>query len=365
MQTRREFLARSISAPAAVSPLAGCSGTDMDDYEEAAARLRAARAEDSDVAALIRFATLAPNGHNTQPWRFAIADPGVAILPDLSRRTPIVDPDDHHLYVSLGCAAETLAIAAAAHGRRGTVAFDEAGDGRVVVELGRGPARAGALYGAIPARQSTRSDYDGRKVSAEDLKRLETAAASEGVSVALITDDARRAAFLDYVVAGNSAQMDDPAFVRELKDWLRFNPAEALRTGDGLFSACSGHPTMPTWIGRTLLGWFLDKDTENEKYAGQLRSSAGVAVFIGDAADRDHWVRVGRSFQRFALQATALGIRHAHVNQPVEVPSVRSEFAHWLGVGDRRPDLVVRFGYAPPLPMSMRRPVEAVIVAAD
>jgi len=26
---------------------------------------------------------------------------------------------------------------------------------------------------------------------------------------------------LDLVVVGNSAQMDDPTFVRELKDWLR------------------------------------------------------------------------------------------------------------------------------------------------
>jgi hypothetical protein len=28
-----------------------------------------------------------------------------------------VDPDDRHIYVSLGCAAENLAIAAAANGR--------------------------------------------------------------------------------------------------------------------------------------------------------------------------------------------------------------------------------------------------------
>jgi hypothetical protein len=95
-----------------------------------------------------------------------------------------------------------------------------------------------------------------------------------------------------------------------------------------------------------------------------MRSSAGVAVFVGDKADKDHWVRVGRSFQRFALQATALGIRHAMINQPVEVPGVRRDFAHWLGIGDARPDLVVRFGYASPMPMSTRRPARAIIVSA-
>lgn len=43
---------------------------------------------------------------------------------------------------------------------------------------------------------------------------------------------------------------------------------------------------------------------------------------------------MGRSFQRFALQATILGIRNAHINQPIEVPFVRPEFARWLGAAD-------------------------------
>jgi hypothetical protein len=38
-------------------------------------------------------------------------------------------------------------------------------------------------------------------------------------------------------------------------------------------------------------------------------------------------VAVGRCYERFALQATALGIRNAFVNQPLEVPSLRSPFA--------------------------------------
>jgi hypothetical protein len=72
-------------------------------------------------------------------------------------------------------------------------------------------------------------------------------------------------------------------------------------------------------------------------------------------------VEVGRCYQRFALAATALDIRNAFVNQPVEVPAVRAQFAAWLGLGAQRPDLVVRFGRGPSMPPSLRRPVEAVI----
>lgn len=73
-------------------------------------------------------------------------------------------------------------------------------------------------------------------------------------------------------------------------------------------------------------------------------------------------LQVGRSFERFALQATVLGVRHAHLNMPIEVPEVRRAFADWLGIPGRRPDLVIRFGRPLPMLMSMRRPVDAVIV---
>ena len=62
------------------------------------------------------------------------------------------------------------------------------------------------------------------------------------------------------------------------------------------------------------------------------------------------------------MQATALGLRNAFLNQPVEVGSIRPQFALALGLGDRRPDLVVRFGRGPAMPLSMRRPVQDVLI---
>lgn len=362
---RRSFLRMSTAAALLPIPaLSACTtDDDMSAYTLAASRPRAPLPASPDIGELVRFATLAANGHNTQPWRFVLHQSGVSILPDLSRRTPAVDPDDHHLIVSLGCAAENFLIAGAATGRPGTATFDAIGYGRVDIDLTNGAAKPGPLFDAIPARQSTRSEYDGHAVPMDHLKQLESAAAIEGVSIMLLPSATAREAVLDFVIEGNSTQIDDPAFVTELRDWVRFNPSEAIERGDGLFSAAGGNPTVPTWLGRLAFRRFFTKAGENDKYTKHLRSSAGVAVFVGDKEDRDHWVRVGRSFQRFALQATALGIRTAHINQPVEVPAIRSRFAKWLGIGGARPDLVVRFGYAPLLPMSMRRPVDQVIAA--
>jgi len=362
MQTKRQFIT-SGTALIATPALQGCSGSSISDVAKTAASLRVPIPMAPEYRDFIRFATLAPNGHNTQAWKFKIQANKISILPDMTRRTKVVDPDDHHIYVSLGCAEENLCLAAAANGRPCLTVFRDEGEGRIDIDLAKGPAVATDLYGAIPKRQSTRSVYDGRPVSTEHLRALEAAASIDGVSMTLITDAKQRSDVLDFVVEGNSAQMDDPAFVNELKRWIRFNPGHALKTRDGLYGPCSGSDTsVPAWIGRPMFGQFFEKDAENEKYVQHVKSSSGIAVFIGDRSDRDHWVRVGRSFQRFALKATALGIRHAHINQPIEVPSVRSAFANWLGIPGQRPDLVIRFGYAPPMPMSLRRTVDAVII---
>jgi hypothetical protein len=156
--------------------------------------------------------------------------------------------------------------------------------------------------------------------------------------------------------------MADPAFVRELTNWIRFNGAEAALRRDGLYSATTGNPNIPTWLGELAFGLMFRPTGENDKYARQIRSSAGIAIFVAQSADRAHWVEVGRCYERFALQATALGIRNAHVNQPVEVRAVRQQFAAAFGLNDQRPDLVVRFGRGPAMPYSLRRPVEAVLV---
>jgi len=298
----------------------------MEEYDASVAAMRATLSQHPEIPDFIRFATLAPNGHNTQPWRFRMGKGSIEILPDFSRRTPVVDPDDHHLFVGLGCAAENLALAAGARGRPGDLSFDPANDGSVVFAFGGGATVDPALFDAIPRRQSTRADYDGKQVSAADLQTLTEAAVVPGVDLILITDRPRIEQVRELVVAGNAAQMADAAFMQELKAWLRFSPSEAIETGDGLFSASSGNPALPTWLGPRMFDWFISVGSENDKYARQLRSSPGVAVFVAKQANPDHWVRAGRACQRFALQATALGLKHAFVNQPVEVANLRPEF---------------------------------------
>lgn len=332
----------------------------MVDYEGYATRLRAPLTLPPNIRGLVRYATLSANSRNTQPWRFHIGDGLIDIVPDNSRRTPAVDPNDHHLFVSLGCAAENLAIAAAATGWPGEVQTIPDGDGARYA-FASGSMSTSSLYAAITKRQSTRAEYDRRPIPVADLAFLEQATATPGVHLTLLTDRGGIDKVRDLVVAANGVQMADLAFIRELKLWIRFNPRSAMTWGDGLFSAASGNPVLPNALGRLAFERFFNARTENDKYARQIDSSAGVAVFVGDRADKMHWIKVGRACQRFALAAAHLGIKIAFINQPVEVAHFRPELASLVGDASRQPDIVLRFGYGPTLPFSPRRPVEAVL----
>lgn len=314
-----------------------------------------------DYMNLIRYATMAASSHNTQPWKFQLEPGRITILPDFSRRCPAVDPDNHHLYASLGCAAANLIEAASAAGLSSQIHYDEANFG-LIIDLETAPVSRSVLFDAIPKRQCSRTTYDGTKLSSQEFQQLEIAGSGDGVSLMFLTEEEKLKGLTEYVTRGNIAQISDTAWVNELKTWIRFNGSHAVSTGDGLYGKSMGNPDVPKWLGNFILKFTLSSKSQNNKDMTNILSSSGVAVFYSDSDDRAHWIEAGRCYQRFALQAEALNLRTAFINQPVEVSAHRSQFASWLGIGDRRPDLVVRFGRGPKMPPSLRRPVEDVII---
>jgi hypothetical protein len=363
MNRRLLILGANAMIVAASSRTAVGAQTAPKNYDEAVRQVWRPLDASAGAREIVRAGTLAANSHNTQPWRFTMAAKQIVVAPDLTRRCPAVDPDDHHLFASLGCAVENMVQAAPVLGFDAAAMFD-ASSNRAMIELIPTSAMRPSWAATTTQRQCTRGAYDGRAVSTDDLKGLAEAGTQEGVECLLVTELSRMEPILEYVVQGNTAQMRDAAFMAELTAWIRFNDGQAIEQLDGLSGRSSGNPSLPVWIARRLLPFVMTEKGENAKYAKRIRSSAGIAVFAAATNDKAGWFAAGRAYQRFALQATALGIRNAFINQPVEVSSLRPQIASFLGLGSRRPDLVVRFGRGPALPPSLRRPVEAVLEQA-
>jgi hypothetical protein len=52
----------------------------------------------------------------------------------------------------------------------------------------------------------------------------------------------------------------------------------------------------------------------------------------------------------------------ASISPPIHANEVLRRLAGNLGLGAQRPDTMIRFGYGPEMPRSLRRPVEQVIL---
>lgn len=359
----RRFMIGGLAAAGGAAALAGVTYMPTADYEAALADQLRPFAAAPDMREMVRAATLAANSHNTQPWKYRIGADRIDIVPDFSRRTPVVDPDDHHLFASLGCATENLVVAASHYGRIAEVAPPATADGEIAVNLTGTRKEASPLFAAVTERQSSRSIYDGSDVAPGTLDELARIAGAHGVEALIVTDTRRREDILDLVLAGNRAQLEDGPFRSELKSWLRFNPNVAARGRDGLLSTASGNPSLPDWLGPLMYDLTVKPEGDNERVAAQMRSSSGLAVFSAQSDDPAGWVAAGRAYERFALAATNAGLQHAFVNQAVEVPAQRAQLQSLLGFGHRRADLIIRFGRGPKLPRSLRRPVDDVLVS--
>lgn len=151
--------------------------------------------------------------------------------------------------------------AALAHGWRAEATFDPAAGGALRVRLEPTRAVASDLFTAIFERQCTRGEFDGQPVSADTLMLLERAGTGRGVQLLILHDEAAMETMLAHVVAANTLQMADPAFVDELKRWIRFDDTEAVRMGDGLFTGASANPSVPRWLGERLFSAFFTAKT--------------------------------------------------------------------------------------------------------
>ncbi len=338
-------------------------------YDQQASQARRPFAMDAAPAArptqmreLVRYATLAASGHNTQPWRFAIKANMIEIHPDLSRHLPAVDPSDRELWISLGCALENLLVAARADGYAAAVTYPDAAD-FIQVRLTPDTAQASPLFSAIPLRQNTRSAYDGQLIKSADLDQVQALALEPGVGLHFVTTGTEREMVLEYVNQGNLRQYADKAFMAELIDWVRFNQKEALASLDGLNSRSSGNPAVPRWLGAMVVSGTKPQQ-QADADAKKLRSSPGAVVVTSTSEDKSAWVRTGQVYERLALTMTSLNIKSAFLNQPIEVADVRGQFQSALGLGAALPQLLVRFGYAEAMTRSLRRPVEQVIMNA-
>lgn len=324
---------------------------------------------------LLRYAILAPSGHNTQPWLFKIVGNNVIeVYADRSRALPLVDPDDRELIISCGAALYHLRLAANHFGIADEVQLlpdknknpdllarislkDDDDDKGTIKKQAESDA---PLFEAITKRRSNRSSFENRRLPDDLLASLKDSANTNGAWLDVIDDEGKKNTSADLISQGDRIQLSDKRFRRELAAWIHPNRSKSR---DGM----PGYAHGMTYDIASHLGPFLIRTFDMGKGQAakdkELATGSPVLAVLGTDADEPlNWIKTGQALERILLRARADNIWTTFMNQPIEVPELRPKLLQALGRATGFPQLLMRMGYGKEVKPTPRREIDDVIV---
>jgi len=314
---------------------------------------------------LLRYAILAPSGHNTQPWRFRLLEDHLVVLADRTRALPVVDPYDRELTISCGAAIGHFEVAAAHFGLATNVTYrtDPAQpDVLAIISVevgGQAAAKNGRLFNAIVNRRTSRSAYEPKPLPQDLLKKCHQLATDKGIDLVVVEDGMIKTDIASLVAEGDQLQFDDPGFRRELASWVH---SARLGSRDGMSGAGFGMPDLLSPVGGFVIRTFDLGDSVAAGDKAKIESGSPALFILGSKEDGPtDWLNTGIALSSILLAITASGHTASYLNQPIEVETLRRKLkrAAWMKT---TPQILLRVGRAKKqTPPTVRRPLDHVI----
>jgi hypothetical protein len=316
---------------------------------------------------MLYLASLAPSGHNAQPWRVRVRTPDRWRLDlDPARRLAAVDPNDREALLSLGAFLENLAQAGQHHGRPVELAGTTNG--------GNSPVEAILFVGSSDERAvdlaalSERRTFHG-PLAPRRLRRAHVTELLQGIPAGLyFPPDSNQAGWLEEAaVEAVRAQVRREPVMEELSRWIHWDNSAAQRHRAGLTPAGMGIDGLAGWWTRT---FFEARDVLSERFAeaavrraADEAGSCGGWIVITSPDDKVESLLVaGRRCERLWLRSRRKDVGIHPMSQALEESPWREDIAERLGT-DGPVQFLLRVGYATeyPAPVSLRLPLAAFV----
>ncbi|MCX6165951.1 MAG: nitroreductase, partial [Ignavibacteriae bacterium] len=179
----------------------------------------------------VKYAILAPSGHNTQSWLFEINEDEMSInlYADRTRALPVIDPDDTELIISCGAALENLVVAMKYFEYFAEVEFfpsetDNDLLAKIKPIIGYEPDDEDKrLFNAIKNRHTNRMPFADDTIDGLKLQKLKSIASEEHINFHIIGDEGIREEVIKIIEQGDKVQAANKSFCRELAQWVHPN----------------------------------------------------------------------------------------------------------------------------------------------
>lgn len=313
---------------------------------------------------LLNYAVLAPSSHNTQPWLFKIVDDAVELHADRTRALAVVDPEDRELIMSCGAVLFHLRLALHHFCYEGVVQlFPDGSKPDLLAHVSFGgsyqpTAEENSLFEVITKRRTNRMPFEARQVPERVLRELQSSASREGAWLHIIEGEDNRNRVADMIAEGDRIQMADRRFRREVAAWIHPN---RTASHDGLPGYALGYGDLISSVAPLVVRTF-DIGKGQAAKDRQLAAGSPILAVLGTDGDSPvFWLAAGQSLARVLLRARIEEVWASFLNQPIEIPELRTKLGDLL---NRRgfPQLLLRMGYGPDVKPTPRRAAGEVLV---
>jgi hypothetical protein len=322
-----------------------------------------------DEREILFLASLAPSGHNTQPWRVKYIEPYHWIIGnDKSKWLPAVDPTQRETILSIGAFIQNLEYAAGNFGyscQFTLMAASNQDENIVEVKLNKGNSTAKFDIQKIKHRRTVRSNYLNDILKKEDAAYLTN---EENDSINYIPNTAKEHQWLnEQTIEANKIQAYRDNAQEELANWIRFSSKDAAEHCDGLTTGSMEIEGLPGWVLRNFYGKQNAmkksfREQSIDKVIKQVAQSAGWLLITSKDNTVSTLLETGKRMQRMFLKVRDKNIAIHPMTQVLEETSTNAMVNTSLGISDTI-QFILRTGYLKnyPEPVSLRRPVEQFI----
>ncbi|MCA1786629.1 MAG: twin-arginine translocation signal domain-containing protein [Desulfobacteraceae bacterium] len=323
----------------------------------------------ADGYRILHYASLAPSGHNAQPWFVRIDAPDhwtIGLDPD--RCLPVVDSNNTEALLSIGAFLENMVQAAASHGYQthATMPAKDPFDPDVnpdVVSLRLEKTQPTNMdLHRLSSRRTVKNHLSDRQLTPEDVNAFSHL--TDGHLFYFANDTTHADHMAEQAVSNYIIQMKNSSAVREMAEWTRLKDTTIKEHRDGLTPAGMEIHGLAGWYVRHFMDQadvtkktFVEKGIEKTRH--QARQGAGWLVITGEGNTVADLLASGRRFQRMALEARNRMIAIHPMSQTLEETRGQKHITKNHGPGTI-PHFMLRVGYLDkyPDPVSVRRPVE-------
>ncbi|MCK5542410.1 MAG: hypothetical protein KAI40_06925 [Desulfobacterales bacterium] len=370
---RREFITKGVAAGTLVLGTGSFLYSCKNNLREKLMHLPIYQSDQSDRIGhlnqetynILYYASLAPSGHNSQPWSVRILNETEWIIEsDIERRLFIVDSSNREVMLSIGAFIENLVIAAKVFGFNAhiTILAKSSFDKQVAkVTLEKATPQKYPLQ-RIALRRTLRSNMLSKELNKTDIKAFED---EVGSRLHYFPKGGKHAIFMEKEAIDNfKIQAENDKAQEELSQWIRFKSADIEKYRDGI--------TAQSMEISGIAGWYVSnfmnkKDVISdgfrqkgiEKTIEQAGQGAGWLVITSPGNKALDLIDTGRRFQRMALIARERNIAIHPMTQTLEEKQGQANIK-----SNHRPETIPQFmlrvGYVDkyPNPVSLRRPVK-------